>query len=461
MVPPVPIAYATISSSLPSNPYILGIIPSPTAPHLILRHPSSSLTVTDNQSLQPIAELKGGHTGNVSSVCIDQEQIWSAAMDGTISRWDERSRQKANLIKAFIRKPLPVLSLTVSAFENLVIGGTEVVSAEAHILFWDPRNTSSPVYIHSSTHSDDITHLSLLRSSSSFLPPSHNADIITPHTLLLSASTDGLVALSNMKESDEEEAVVAEENWGQSIADAGGYMCKGRMRLWTRSDMDEMAIWSIGRSGLGEIELQDQTIYPSSEFKFKTFHLPQTGPNVARAAAEEMKSKAQIKSDYLINVVPSLGLSSQGGPMVAVGTNEGDIIVQHHKRETTIYLPSSYFLTGPDSTRGHKDVVRALYHDLSNEALYTGSEDGVLAGFSLASLPERLVVGDPDIDDDDDRNEEDEEMEEESEIETQGSDEDDDMVDEGPRHNPVVGVATRGRDTDKKKERRNKRFGPY
>lgn len=291
MPAPPPIAYATLTAPLPAAPYILGITPSPTTPHLVLRHPSQSLTIADNQTLQPVAALQGGHAEHISSVSCDGGELWSAAVDGSIVRWDERGRQKATVIKAFIRKPLPVTALATSANDNLVIGGTELVSSEAHILFWDPRNSSAPLYTHSSTHSDDITHLSLLRSSSTFLPPSHNSEIKTPSTLLLSASTDGLVALSDMKESDEEEALVAEENWGQSIADAGGYMHKGKMSVWARSDMDEMCLWGVGRGNIGEIELQDHKHYASSEFKFKTFTPPKAGPSITQTALDEFKSK--------------------------------------------------------------------------------------------------------------------------------------------------------------------------
>lgn len=64
-----------------------------------------------------------------------------------------------------------------------------------------------------------------------------------------------------MKESDEEEALVAEENWGQSIADAGGYMHKGKMGVWARSDMDEMCLWGVGRGNIGEIEVSRFKIF--------------------------------------------------------------------------------------------------------------------------------------------------------------------------------------------------------
>jgi len=147
------------------------------------------------------------------------------------------------------------------------MAGTELLSSEAHIIFWylmllpqhskltnrDTRSTKEPVYTHSSTHSDDITHLSLLPSTSTYLPRS--ADRPLPDQLLLSASTDGLVALSDLKESDEDEAVQSAENFGQSIAQAGWYEHKGKMKVWGRSDMDAVGIWNIGKGEEDDIEV--------------------------------------------------------------------------------------------------------------------------------------------------------------------------------------------------------------
>ena len=126
----------------------------------------------------------------------------------------------------------------------------------------DTRNPKEPLYRHSSTHSDDITHLSLLPTTSTFLPPSTSNPL--PNRLLFSASTDGLVALSNVQESDEDEAVVAEENWGQSVAGAGSYRRKGgkEMGIWARSDMDGLACWQVGIGEEGEIEVSHRKSCP-------------------------------------------------------------------------------------------------------------------------------------------------------------------------------------------------------
>lgn len=95
----VPVAYATVTSTLPSKPYILSITPSPSNPHLILRHPSAELTIVDSQSLQPIDQFRGGHEGNIMDVKADGGAVWSGGKDAGVVRWDERSQTAATKIK--------------------------------------------------------------------------------------------------------------------------------------------------------------------------------------------------------------------------------------------------------------------------------------------------------------------------------------------------------------------------
>lgn len=144
--------------------------------------------------------------------------------------------------------------------------------------------------------------------------------------------------------------------------------------------------------------------------------------------------------------------------------DRGDIVLMHGSADT--YNPSAYFLTHPNPSVGHKDVIRALYHDLENQAIYTGSEDGVISGWSLASLPERLRVGDKTLDDAEDRDEDDSEDDsedgsEESEIETEESDDgmdvDDDQEERGPRDGPIIG----GGQGPDRRERNKGRTRPY
>lgn len=149
-------------------------------------------------------------------------------------------------------------------------------------------------------------------------------------------------------------------------------------------------------------------------------------------------------------------------------SHSGDIVLLHGKDEW--YQPSGYFLTHPTPTAGHKDVVRAMHHDITNQALYTGSEDGVLSGWSLASLPTRLQVGDKELDDaleEDDDDGDDDDRSEESEIETEESedgmdvdeDQDGDGREPGPRNGPTIGAGG-GAGADRR-ERKKERTRPY
>lgn len=94
----IPTAYATLSNAIPAKPYILSITPLPSSSHLILRHPSSDLTIVDNQTLQAVDKFAGGHDGNVMDIKADGA-VWSGAKDAAVVRWDERSRRPATKLK--------------------------------------------------------------------------------------------------------------------------------------------------------------------------------------------------------------------------------------------------------------------------------------------------------------------------------------------------------------------------
>lgn len=184
----------------------------------------------------------------------------------------------------------------------------------------DTRNASEPAYRHSSTHSDDITHLSILPPTSSF-QVSPGAQL--PQRLLLSTATDGCVALSDLRETDEDEAVYAEENWNQSIAAAGSYGYEGRLKIWARSDMDFVAAWGVGADpDDGELQLQDFAEINSGQFKYRDFEVPRAGPSVVAPVGSERAYPDKLRSDYLIDVCPSLGVNNRGLPVVGVGSNE-------------------------------------------------------------------------------------------------------------------------------------------
>jgi hypothetical protein len=309
--------YPTAVTALPSRPYILSLTPhlTSTSSHLLLSHPSPEITIVDAQTFQLVDKLKGGHSKDISCVVTstsastdeivqggfaNEGNIWSAGVDANVVRWDERSRRPGQTIKgecssglhtrlserssrssgslpvaANIRgRGLPLLSLAVNEPSNLLVTGTELVSSESHLIFYDTRSPSNPLYTHSTTHSDDITSLTFLPPSPSYapaLPATSSSENPTPGLLLLSGSTDGLVALTNPKEADEEEAFYGAEGLDGSVAKAGWYRAavdepdkkkkrknggkRQGLKVWGRSDMDSVGTWEMGRGETGDIEV--------------------------------------------------------------------------------------------------------------------------------------------------------------------------------------------------------------
>jgi len=103
---------------------------------------------------------------------------------------------------------------------------------------------------HGSTHSDDITALHFLHSSTS-----PNWATSCSSKVLLSASSDGLISTSNSEEEDEDEAVLHVGNWGCSVSQAGWISVSAGAQAWAGSDMETFSCWS------DELDmLQDQDI---------------------------------------------------------------------------------------------------------------------------------------------------------------------------------------------------------
>ena len=117
------------------------------------------------------------------------------------------------------------LSFDVSLDGNTIATGTVLNGEDASIHFWDVRKPTVPIFSHTSTHSDDITSIH-------FHP--------TVPVRLLSASSDGLLSITNTAEQDEDEAVEHVGNWGCSVAQTGWY----HDGVWAASDMETFSLWT-------------------------------------------------------------------------------------------------------------------------------------------------------------------------------------------------------------------------
>ncbi|KAJ4490235.1 WD40-repeat-containing domain protein [Lentinula aciculospora] len=338
--------YAAMSSgsSSSSSSKNTGINENSTCPIYLY----SKYTLQREQTL-PGHEISSTFMRSVNSIAgLGRPVLVSSGKDGSVRVWDERSGSPG-IQMTDLSKSRAFLSFDVSLDGYTVAAGTELQGDDASVLYWDPRQPAAPLRTHSSTHSDDITvvHFSPKRPG-----------------VLLTASSDGLVSLSNSDEVDEDESVINVGNWGCSISQAG-WLPDGS-RIWCASDMETFGTWSE------ELELLQ-----SHDIRAPCLH---SGP------------KTWV-TDYLINACPS-SPSSDGNLDVFVGSNEGDIALLSNSDLATPQSPGQWSLHKVWST-GHEGIVRSLMWDEQNQVLVTGGEDGKLCvwpGLSQGGLGGRGVV---------------------------------------------------------------------
>lgn len=149
---------------------------------------------------------------NESVTCLERVDdaasnlIATAGRDGFVNCWDKRSKGKA----LSIQSPHKLISsLVCNAPRNFVACGIENPDdgpGVSPVYIWDQRNSSAPILSLVESHTDTVTSLELHPN----LP-----------TLLLSASTDGLVNIFDCSKPDEEDALYQVINHRSAVAQAG------------------------------------------------------------------------------------------------------------------------------------------------------------------------------------------------------------------------------------------------
>ncbi|PPQ83653.1 hypothetical protein CVT25_006259 [Psilocybe cyanescens] len=341
----------TTTSSTTSG-YILGITSLSSFYAASASAPFNVIDIVDKTTLRGVQTLPGHENGTTSLHTVQnmagsaKECLISSGKDGSVKVWDERSNSHS-IKMTNLGKRQALLCCDVSPDGLTVAAGTELQGDDASILYWDPRQPATPVRTHSSTHSDDITTLSLAASR----------DPTTNTNILLSGSTDGLISTSNADEDDEDEAVIQVGNWGCSVSQVGWIpgASSGSAGIWAASDMETFSTWQSER---------------------RTW-----------------------VTDYLITAHSSNTSNPKLG--VFTGSNEGDIALLSNMNTS---VPDAPWCLHKLWTHGHVGVVRALVWDEQNETLVTGGEDGKLNIWPIKPV-------DPDSNESDDEDEEDGAME--------------------------------------------------
>ncbi|KAL1644382.1 hypothetical protein SLS58_004296 [Diplodia intermedia] len=195
--------------SLPTDSYIYSLRPTATA--LAALSSDDSLRIFDTKTLQL---LPGGVISRVheSVTCLEPYSeegnvLATAGRDGLVKCWDRRTRKAVMDFR--VPKPQGLSALEVSSAHHAIIAGTELEDrgpGDSFIYAWDARNPSTPRLTLAESHTDSITELSLHPTN--------------PSTLL-SASTDGLVSIFDLTQSDEDEALRQVINHHSAVHHAG------------------------------------------------------------------------------------------------------------------------------------------------------------------------------------------------------------------------------------------------
>lgn len=236
------------------------------------------------------------------------------------------------------------------------------------LLSRDLRQPSKPVMSYVEAHSDDVTSLS-------FHP--------TVPSILLSASSDSLVAVSDIRKIDEDDSVLGVINTGASVARAGwGGSSTTRPKaelegeelplsdlpplgaLWSVSDMQTIGIW--------EADGWEEVLSPQDVRQGEVLLTPDWKTEFIVDASA---------SSQLINSGDSIGLfcGNQDGSSALIE------IPNQAGRDWTMHCR----LTG-----AHSEIVRSVLWDLSNRCLFTGAEDGQICGWQLGGIGDEASMQD-------------------------------------------------------------------
>ncbi|KAL4082095.1 WD40-repeat-containing domain protein [Scleroderma yunnanense] len=322
------------SASLPESNYVLSLTSLQNFYAASASSPSNKITLFDKVGLRSVQILPGHEDATTYLRTIHafggstKSTLLSSGKDGCVRAWDERSGVVSIQMMGSGRRPLLCCDASNDGF--LVAAGTDLQKDDAFILYWDPRNPAAPLRSHGSTHSDDITAVHFGRT-----PLSAN--------LLFSASSDGLISISDAKEADEDEAVTHVGNWGCSVSQGGWIYDSKEPHFWTASDMETFGYWSSELDKLQDTDIRQ----PSWQDQGQTW-----------------------VTDYLIGCHCSA--RAESGLAVFVGSNEGDAALITN---SDLSKPDAPWTLRSVWTGGHAGIVRSILWDEDNDVLVTGGED--------------------------------------------------------------------------------------
>jgi WD40 repeat protein len=339
--------YSISSTAARNNPGLDSCNPLSPSDKLVVLSSDNSLLVLNPESLEviPDGRIKDISTSVTNLKHYSDNVMLVSGRDGIVTGWDIRLASKVLSFEAPSAANNPLSMIDCSPNSHLLAAGTESERegpGDVSIFIWDIRNPKSVRTSYIESHTDTITELR-------FLPyPS----------VLLSASTDGLVNVFDTTKPDEDEAVIQVINHRSAVHHAG----------LIGSD-----IYALGT---------DETL---------SFHCQQSS-EIENNEPEPFflgDVRGELHCDYAIK------LHNDIVPIIAVGSHSNQqnikLVPMQQEREPKwiVKTDNSIHLIG-----GHgEEVVRDVYIDAEFKIIFTCGEDGVVKQWRESEDPDIEMGG--------------------------------------------------------------------
>lgn len=331
---------------LSSKEYVLAIASVPARKAVAVALSDNSIHLVSLDLSQNTTVVNKSHERIVGMKNFDESTVISWGDDG-VKLWDLREKNgDSNTPLLWMKQGTlgPIVSCDFR--DNVVVGGSELVGTDAGICLWDvtkPKADGMPFIEFPDVHNDDVTELR-------FHPTRDN--------IVVSGSTDGLVNVYDIKETDQDEVVKQVFNHDSSIHCAGFTSAN---RVYVISHMETLSIYEM------DFEKDDE---------------------VAREPLEFGDVRDKFGCEYVADIVPGYVISGSNN---ADTYAPGQVQLLPFRNETVTYENEAAGVVTLHEAHG-AEVVRAVYLDAANDAVYTGGEDGYIRLWNVPSL--QLGFGD-------------------------------------------------------------------
>ncbi|KAG5357244.1 putative WD repeat-containing protein [Yarrowia sp. C11] len=326
---------------LSSKEYVLAIVPVPARKSVAVALSDNSIYLVSLDLSQSSKVVNKSHSRVVGMKNFDASTVISWGDDG-VKLWDLRE-QNSDPNKPLLHMKQGSLAgpiVSCDFRDNIVVGGSELVGTDAGICLWDvtkPKADGMPFIEFPDVHNDDVTELR-------FHPTRDN--------IVVSGSTDGLVNVYDIKETDQDEVVKQVFNHDSSIHCAG---FTSSNRVYVISHMETLSIYEM------DFEKDDE---------------------VAREPLEFGDVRGKFGCEYVVDIVPGYVISGSNN---ADTYAPGQVQLLPFRNETVTYENEAAGVVTLNEAHG-VEVVRCVYLDAANNAVYTGGEDGYIRLWNVPGL---------------------------------------------------------------------------